>query len=119
MPEMSVATEATDLLLVIDRIRALPEVDENRVILLGQSRGGFISTIVADTRPDDVAALVLLYPALVIHDNMVGRFGNPEDVPEIYVDCALTVVPGADRSFCGLERAEITDAIARIVRIDV
>ena len=67
-----------------DAVRALPEVDPARVYLLGQSQGGFVSTMVADERPADVAGLFLLYPALVIHDDAVGRFGSPDAVPQTY-----------------------------------
>lgn len=83
--EMTVRTEADDLSLVLDRIRELPEVDERRVVLLGQSQGGFVSAMVAEERPDDVAALALLYPAFAIHDSMVERFGSADSVPETFV----------------------------------
>ena len=82
--EMSVCTQAADLSAVLDVVRALPEVDPDRIYLLGQSQGGFVSTIVADERPTDVAGLFLLYPALVIHDDAVERFGAPENVPDTY-----------------------------------
>ena len=82
--EMSVRTQAADLCAMLDAVRALPEVDPARVYLLGQSQGGFVSTMVADERPADVAGLFLLYPALVIHDDAVGRFGSPDAVPQTY-----------------------------------
>ena len=82
--EMSVRTQAADLCAMLDAVRALPEVDPARVYLLGQSQGGFVSTMVADERPADVAGLFLLYPALVIHDDAVERFGAPDAVPQTY-----------------------------------
>lgn len=82
--EMSVCTQAADLSALLDVVRALPEVDPARVYLLGQSQGGFVSTMVADERPSDVAGLFLLYPALVIHDDAVERFGAPQNVPDTY-----------------------------------
>ena len=82
--EMSVRTQAADLCAMLDAVRALPEVDPARVYLLGQSQGGFVSTMVAGERPADVAGLFLLYPALVIHDDAVGRFGSPDAVPQTY-----------------------------------
>lgn len=77
----SIRTEADDLSCMLDVVRALPQVDERHVYLLGQSQGGMCSTIVADRRPNDVAGMFLLYPALVIPDNMRERFGTPENVP--------------------------------------
>lgn len=80
----SIKTEAEDLSCMLDVVRALPQVDESRVYLLGQSQGGMCSTMVADARPGDVAGLFLLYPALVIPDDMHKRFGSPENVPATF-----------------------------------
>ena len=83
--ENSVKTEAVDLSCILDAISALPEVDEHRVYLLGQSQGGFVSTMVAEERPEDVAGLFLLYPALLIHEEMWDRFGSIDNVPETFI----------------------------------
>ena len=83
--ENSVRTEAEDLSCVLDVVRGLPEVDPDRTFLLGQSQGGFVSAMVADARPADVAGLFLLYPAFLIHEEMLDRFGSPDQVPETFV----------------------------------
>ena len=82
--ESSIKTEAADLSAVFDVIRALPEVDERNMFLFGQSQGGAVSAMVAAERPDDVAGLVLLYPAFVIHELAVNMFGTPDNAPEVY-----------------------------------
>jgi len=82
--ESSIKTEAADLSAILDVVRALPEVDERNVFLFGQSQGGAVSAMVAAERPDDVAGLVLLYPAFVIHGLAVDMFGTPENAPETY-----------------------------------
>lgn len=82
--ECSILTEADDLSAVLDAVRGLDVVDERSVFLLGQSQGGAVSAIVAAERPADVAGLVLLYPAFVIHDEMVDRFGSADNVPETF-----------------------------------
>ena len=82
--ESSIKTEAADLSAVLDAIRALPEVDERNVFLFGQSQGGAVSAMVAAARPDEVAGLVLLYPAFIIHGLAVEMFGTVENTPEIY-----------------------------------
>lgn len=79
--DMSVLTEAEDLDNILDGIRALPETDADRTYLLGQSQGGAVSAMVADKRPHDVAGLFLIYPAFSIHNQMIGRFGTPQNVP--------------------------------------
>ena len=118
--QMSVRTQADDLSAMLDAVRTLPEVDATRVYLLGQSQGGFVSTMVAEERPADVAGLFLLYPALVIHDDAVRRFGTPDAVPKTYemwmelgrryaVD-ALTWDPFEHMSYPGLVRIWQGDA---------
>lgn len=82
--ECSILTERADLSAVLSRIATLDAVDERSVFLLGQSQGGAVSAMVAAMRPEDVAGLVLLYPAFVIHDDAIERFGSPENVPETY-----------------------------------
>ena len=82
--ESSIRTEAADLSAVLDTVRALPEVDERNVFLFGQSQGGAVSAMVAAERPDDVAGLILLYPAFIIHDLAVEMFGTVENTPETY-----------------------------------
>lgn len=80
--DCSILTEAADLSAVLDAISALDAVDAGSVFLLGQSQGGAVSAMVAAERPDDVAGLVLLYPAFVIHDSMLGMFGSADAVPD-------------------------------------
>ena len=82
--ESSIKTEAADLSAVLDVIRALPEVDARHVFLFGQSQGGAVSAMVAAERPGDVAGLVLLYPAFVIHGLAVDMFGTPDNAPDVY-----------------------------------
>ena len=82
--ESSIKTWAADLSAVMNTIRVLPEVDERNVFLFGQSQGGAVSAMVAAERPDDVAGLILLYPAFIIHSLAVDMFGTPENAPEVY-----------------------------------
>lgn len=82
--ESSIKTEAADLTAVFDVIRSLPEVDERNMFLFGQSQGGAVSAMVAAERPDDIAGLILLYPAFIIHGLAVKMFGTPENAPETY-----------------------------------
>lgn len=82
--ECSIRIEEEDLSAILDAIRDLPGVDASRVFLLGQSQGGAVSAMLAAARPQDVAGLVLCYPAFVIHDDAVRRFGTTDKVPETY-----------------------------------
>lgn len=82
MMEMSVLTETEDLLYVIDRIRELPEIDENNLFLMGGSQGGFVITEAAHRRPDQIRGLIPLYPAYVIYDHVRSRVADPDHIPE-------------------------------------
>ena len=59
--EMSVLTEAKDLNAIIDHFKTDDRF--NRIFLWGASQGGFVSSYVAGQRPQDVAAMVLEFPA--------------------------------------------------------
>ena len=85
--DMSVLTEAEDLKAVIEFAKEQSYTDENELVLLGCSQGGFVSAIVAAEMKEEVDALILLYPALCIPDDarsgemMIAKF-DPQNVPE-------------------------------------
>ena len=68
--EMSVLTEASDLNAVIDFVKSQAYADPDNLFLLGQSQGGFVSAITASSRPEEVKAMVLVYPALCLVDDL-------------------------------------------------
>lgn len=67
--QMSVLTEKQDLLAVMDAVLAREDVDPARLYLLGGSQGGLVSALAAAERNAQVAALIMLYPALCIPDH--------------------------------------------------
>ena len=87
--DMSVLTEVEDLKAVIEFAKSQSYTDENELILLGCSQGGFVSAIVAAEMKEEVDALILLYPALCIPDDarsgemMFAKF-DPQNVPETF-----------------------------------
>ena len=80
MTDMSVLTEAEDLNAVIDRF--LEDPGFSCVCLWGESQGGFVSAYAAALRPDDIAALVLEYPAFVLVDSARGQRRADGTFPE-------------------------------------
>lgn len=87
---------ALDLLAAIDYLRALPYADAERILLVGQSAGGFASLAAASHNPPGVAA-VLNFAG--------GRGGNPQ------------VHPGEP---CGAEQmARTLGRFARGIRVPV
>lgn len=82
MWEMSVFTEQDDLNAVIDRIKTLDAIDPDKLFLLGESQGGFVTAITAAQRPEDIRAVIEYYPAFCIPEDAAARHGSVENIPE-------------------------------------
>ncbi|MGO5541769.1 alpha/beta hydrolase family protein [Blautia sp. HCP3S3_H10_1] len=80
--DMTVMTEKEDLSAVMDFVKSKDYVDQEHLFLLGQSQGGLVSAFTAADRKEDVAAMVLVYPALCIADNARETYASAEDIPE-------------------------------------
>lgn len=62
-PGVSLDGQLEDVLAGLDQLRANPDVDSDRVALVGFSRGGLLALQVAVARPDDIDSLLLFAPA--------------------------------------------------------
>ena len=82
MTEMSVLTEAEDMNTVFDGVAALDGIDGSKMIVMGESQGGFVASYVAASRPEDILGLVALYPAYVIQDDSRKRTPDIDNIPE-------------------------------------
>ena len=80
MLDMSVLTEAADLNAVIDYFRNDGRISD--IYLWGASQGGFVSAYVAASRPDDIKAAVLEFPAIVLQDDSEARRQADGTFPE-------------------------------------
>ena len=67
--DMSIDTEREDLKAVMAYVAACEDVDAGRLILMGESQGGFVSCLVAAEQPERISKMLLLYPALCIPDD--------------------------------------------------
>jgi alpha-beta hydrolase superfamily lysophospholipase len=81
--EMSVMTEVSDLESVLKTAESWDFVDKNHVILLGESQGGAVASIVASRHADKLQAMILLYPAFVITDELHKLYASLDDVEDI------------------------------------
>ena len=85
MSEMSVATERDDLNAVVNEVKKWDLVDPDRIVLLGASQGGFVSTMYALEEPDSIAGLMCIYPAYLIRDDIHETFdGSLDNVPDTF-----------------------------------
>ena len=81
MWKMTVFTEKADLEAVIGKIKTLDTTDTDKLFLLGESQGGFVTAITAAEHPE-VKAVILYYPALCIPEDARKRHGAKENIPE-------------------------------------
>lgn len=80
--DMTVLTEKEDLSAVIDFVKTKDYVDQDHLFLLGQSQGGLVSALTAVEREEDVAAMVLVYPAFCIADDAREAYASIDDIPD-------------------------------------
>lgn len=71
--EMTIMTEANDLVAVLESVKCFPYVDSDCVYLIGESQGGFVSAIVGRAYRESVKGLILWYPAFIIPDDALKR----------------------------------------------
>ena len=70
LTDSSVLTNVDDLEIILNNIRQLKFIDNNRIYLLGHSQAGLVSALVANKYPDYIKSLFLLAPAFNIPDEM-------------------------------------------------
>lgn len=79
--EYSVMTEKQELEAVMDFVKQQECVDTSRLVLMGQSMGGLVSALAAADRADEIASLVLFYPAFMVGEDMHELYPTVEDLP--------------------------------------
>ena len=81
--EMSVLTEASDLEAVLQSAKEWDFVDSDKIVLLGGSMGGLVTTVVGSEHQDDIVGMILMYPALSAKvDSGTERYKTEDEVPE-------------------------------------
>ena len=95
-----------NMLDVIDYAKGLDWVSD--LYLCGHSQGGLLTMLVAALRPDDLAAIIPMSPAIVIVDNalqgqLFGMTFDPVHIPDrIYMGDPRLAEGGTETpSFCG------------------
>ena len=80
--DMSVMTEVSDLEAVLATAKTWDFVDTSRIVLLGASQGGVVASIVASRHVAELHAMILMYPALLINDDIHRMFKSLDKVPD-------------------------------------
>ena len=68
--DMSVSTELRDTVAILDYVEGLKFTDRDNIFLVGKSMGGLEALLTADARGEEINALCLFYPALVLPDSV-------------------------------------------------
>ncbi len=79
---MSICDEQSDLEAVIAYFKTQPDIDTDCIILLGESQGGLVSALTGVSKGEDVAGLILVFPALCIPDNWRDRYPDATAIPD-------------------------------------
>ena len=80
---MSILTEASDLEAVLQASKTWDFVDPSQIILLGGSMGGVVTTVVGSTHQNEIAGMILMYPALSAkEDSSSEKYQNEDEIPE-------------------------------------
>lgn len=80
--KMSIVTEEETLKTIVGYFKTQPDVDPDRIVLIGESQGGLVSALAASDLKEQVSKLVLIYPALCIPDNWNQRYPSVEQIPD-------------------------------------
>lgn len=79
---MSALDEASDVKAIVKYFKQQPDVDPDRIVLIGESQGGFVTALALNEIPSEVSATILVYPALCIPDNWNERYPKITDIPD-------------------------------------
>ena len=80
---MSILTEASDLEAVLEASKSWDFVDPDRIVLLGGSMGGLVTTVVGSTHQEEIAGMILMYPALSAKvDSGAERYESEDEIPD-------------------------------------
>ena len=81
--DMTPLTEKQDLSDVYEYLVKQSYAKKGKIYLIGNSQGGFVSTLYAADNKDNIAGLLLLFPALVIPDNMRTQYPDLSTVSDV------------------------------------
>lgn len=105
--EMSVLTEKADLEAVLAEVKGWEFVDTGSVYLMGNSQGGLVTALTAAEHQDEVRAVILIYPAFSIYDDVHRMFDSPDEIPETHSLLGLRLGQRYFRDIWPLEPYEV------------
>lgn len=77
--EMSVLTEASDVTAVLNAAKTWDFVDTGRIFLEGGSQGGLVTAIAGVQHEDEIAGIILHYPAFAMPDAIRSLYRGEDE----------------------------------------
>ncbi len=81
--DMTLLTEKSDLLAVVDAISGLDFVDTDKIFLLGGSQGGLVTALAIEEIGEKIKAVALYFPAFCIPDNWRDQYPDRNSIPKM------------------------------------
>ncbi|RAP54484.1 MAG: hypothetical protein BZ137_01840 [Methanosphaera sp. rholeuAM130] len=78
--DMTIDTEKEDLINVLDYLKRISCIDDERIYLAGHSQGALVTSLVAVDVESQIEGLFLFAPAYVIPDDMTEEVRRPKNV---------------------------------------
>lgn len=107
---MSILDEKNDLKAIVAYFQNQPNINKNKIVLVGESQGGLVAALAAAELKDQISRLLLVYPALNIPDNWNHRYPKRNDIPDT---TSLWNVPMGRRFFEELRTMDVAKTILR------
>lgn len=105
---MSVITQKEALKTIVSHFMSQENIDKDRIILIGESQGGFISGLAAAELGNNISGLILIYPAFIIADNWNSHYPDIAAIPDT---TKLWDVPLGRKFFMELRDINISEAM--------
>ena len=67
---------------VLEEVKQWDFVDADSIYLMGNSQGGLVTALTASEHREEIRAVILIYPAFCIYDDVHEMFDSPEEIPE-------------------------------------
>lgn len=80
--DMTLMTEKSDLISLVEYAGTLERADPERIFILGGSQGGMVSALVAEELGGKIKAMALYYPAFCIPDDWRKKYPDGTKIPQ-------------------------------------
>lgn len=80
--DMTIFTEKSDLIAIVDYFAKMDKVDSNQLFLMGGSQGGLVTALTVEEKADMIKGMILYYPALCVPDDWRKTYPTKDMIPE-------------------------------------